>query len=511
MATITSTSAASTTTASTPTTKSATGAASVNKSAANSILTSLSAGSGIDTEALVGKLVEAQFATKRAQINAKTEKLTAQISGAATLKSFVSDFAKAVNTLTTSGSLATQPNSSDSRVAGAVAISGATMAAGATTTVKVDKLASAQTVTSTKLAATAPFGAGTLTLKIGTASYDGAGKMTDLAPGKADDGSDLSFDIAITPPNDTPAGIAAAINAKNTGVTASVITDADGGAFLSLKGQSGTARAFSLTGTGGTLDTLSVGKDATASSTLSVASQAGNAKLSVDGVPVERPGNEIGDLVPGVKLTLGGPGTMTLTGTRPDAALGNAVKDFVETFNQLLSEVKAQTNPIDGQLRSDPAAMQLLRNLQGFASKTLLPDAAAGTPSTLAGIGVSTNKTDGSMDIDEAALTKALKDTPDAIQAMFTPNSFGATGINAAMQSLKLSSGSSIYGLTATDARLRAAQKDLTKQTAKIDEQSTRFSDRLTQTYASMNSRVSAYKATQSFMKQQIDGWYKSS
>ncbi len=493
-----------------PTTSKPASTAATTKSAANSILTSLGSGSGVDTDTLVGKLVDAQFAAKRAQITTKTDKLTAQISGAATLKNFVSDFAKAVNTLVTGGTLATQPNSSDTKVAGATAISGAAMSASASATVKVDKLATVQTVTSTKLGKTDQFGTGTLTLKIGTATYDAGGKMTDLTPGKADDGSDLSFDIEIAPPNDTPAAVVAAINAKNTGVTASVITDADGGAFLSLKGKSGDAQAFSLTGTGGTLDTLSVGKDAGAASKMAVVGQSGNAKLSVDGVTVERPSNEISDLVPGVKLALAGTGTMTLTGTRPDAALGNAVKDFVETFNDLLTEVKKQTSAIDGDLRSDPAAKQLLRNLQGFASRTLLPDAAAGAPSTLAGIGVKTNKTTGALEIDEAALTKAMKDTPDAIQAMFTPNNFGATGINAAMQSLKSTSGSSLYGLTATDTRLREAQKDLTKQTAKIDEQATRFSARLTQQYASMNSRVSAYKATQSFMTQQIDGWYKS-
>lgn len=512
MATISSMSASSATTAtttSTSTAKPAT-ASSVNKSTANDILTSLGSGSGVDTDTLVSKLVDAQFAAKRAQIAAKTDKLTAQISDAATLKNFVSDFAKAVNTLVTGGTLATQPNVSNAQVAGATAISGASMSASASATVKVDKLATVQTVTSTKLSQTAQLGTGTLTLKIGTATYDSGGKMTDLAVGKADDGTALSFDIAIAPPNDTPAGIAAAINAKNTGVTASVVTDADGGAFLALKGKSGTAQAFSLTGSGGSLDTLSVGKDATASSKMSVVGQSGNAKLSVDGVAVERSSNEISDLVPGVKLSLTGTGTMTLTGTRPDTALNNAVKDFVETFNQLLTEVKKQTDPATGDLRADPAAKQLLRNLQGFASKTLLPNAKPGTPSSLAGIGIRTNKTDGSMEIDDTALAKAMKDTPDAIQAMFNPNSFGATGINAAMQSLKLSSGSTLYGLGATDLKLRKAQDDLTKQSAKIDEQANKFSARLTQQYASMNSRVSAYKSTQSFMKQQIDGWYKS-
>ncbi|VXC74365.1 flagellar filament capping protein FliD [Sphingomonas sp. 8AM] len=516
MATISSTSTSSTasTTKTSSTTASSTtktaSASSINKSTANSILTSLGSGSGVDTDTLVTQLVDAQFAAKRAQITAKTDKLTAQISDAATLKNFVSDFAKAVNTLVTGGSLATQPNVSDPKVAGATAISGAPMSASASANVTVTSLATVQTVTSAKLAKTDQFGSGKLTINIGTANYT-AGKMDGLTVGKAGDGSDLSFDVDVAPPNDTLSGIAAAINAKNTGVTAAIITDADGGAFLSLKGQSGTAQAFSVTGTGGTLDTLNVGPNATATSKMSVVGQSANAKLSVDGVSVERPSNEISDLVPGIKLTLAGTGSMTLTGTRPDTALTNGVKDFVETFNQLLNEVKQQTNAVDGSLRADPAAKQLLRNLQGFASKTLLPDAAPGSPSTLAGIGVTTDKTTGELTIDDAALTKAMKDSPDSIQAMFNPNSFGATGINAAMQSLKLSSGSTLYGLGATDLKLRKAQDDLTKETAKIDEQSTRFSARLTQQYASMNSRVSAYKQTQSFMKQQIDGWYKSS
>jgi flagellar hook-associated protein 2 len=527
MATISSTSTSSTATTATKTSSTTSttktgSAASINKSAANSILTSLGSGSGVDTDTLVTQLVDAQFAAKRAQITAKTDKLTAQISDAATLKNFVNDFAKAVNTLVTGGSLATQPNVSDPKVAGATAISGTAMNATASSTINVTSLATAQSATSTKFPSTTStasdgstltvagasttFDPGTLTIKIG--KLDSAGALT---PNKDSDGNDVSVSISVASPNNKLSDIAAAINAKNSGVTASVITDADGGAFLSLKGQTGTSSAFTVSGDNASLSKLDVGAGASSGTAMTGGTVAANAKLSVDGVPVERPSNEISDLVPGVKLTLAGTGSMTLSGTRPDAALTNGVKDFVETFNQLLTEVKQQTNAVDGSLRADPAAKQLLRSLQGFASKTLLPDAAPGTPSTLAGIGVTTDKTTGQLTVDEAALTKAMKDSPDAIQAMFNSNSFGATGINAAMQSLKLSSGSTLYGLGATDLKLRKAQDELTKESAKIDDQATRFSTRLTQQYASMNSRVSAYKQTQSFMKQQIDGWYKSS
>lgn len=509
MATITSSTATPTPTP----TPAVTSAAAAAKAAANSVLTSLGSGSGVDTDTLVTQLVTAQFAAKRAQITAKTEKLTAQISGASTLKSYVSDFAKAVNTLVTGGTLATQPNSSDTKVAGASAISGAAVSATASTTVRVDALASAQSATSSKFAtpATTTFASGTLTLNVGTATYTG-GAMTALTTGSKADGTATSFAITIDTTNNTLSGVAAAINAKNAGVTASVVSDADGGAYLSLKGQSGTTQAFTLTAAdaGSTLAQLDVGAGASSASKMTIGTPSANARLVVDGVAVERASNDVSDLVPGVKLTLTGTGTTTLTGTRPETALTNAVKDFVDTFNDLLTKVKEQTNAIDGTLRADPAATQLLRTLQGFNSRTLLPDAKPGAPATLAAIGVRTNKTSGEMEIDEAALTQAMKDSPDAIEAMFTPNSFGATGINAAMQSMKLTSGSSIYGLTATDTKLRKAQDDLTKQTAKIDEQASNFSKRLTQQYASMNARVTAYKATQSFMTQQIDNWTKS-
>ncbi|KAK0330278.1 hypothetical protein LTR94_033460, partial [Friedmanniomyces endolithicus] len=139
--------------------------------------------------------------------------------------------------------------------------------------------------------------------------------------------------------------------------------------------------------------------------------------------------------------------------------LTDAVKAFVETYNQVLAVVKEQTDPINGKLRGDTAARALQRTLQSLSSTSLLPNAASGTPSSLAAIGVRTLK-DGTLEVDDKALSAAMTRSPDAIEAMFTPNSFGATGINAAMQSMKLTSGSSIYGLTATDVTAAIAEQN---------------------------------------------------
>ena len=68
--------------------------------------------------------------------------------------------------------------------------------------------------------------------------------MTDFTAGT---GTPVTIDITST--NDSLDGIAAAINAKKAGVTAAVITDADGTAYLSLKGATGKAQGFTLQAT----------------------------------------------------------------------------------------------------------------------------------------------------------------------------------------------------------------------------------------------------------------------
>lgn len=497
---------------STPTATPVKSAASVTASAAASLLESLDAGSGVDSATLVGSLVEAQFAAKRAQLAAKTETLTSQISGVSTLKSTITDFAAALEGLVKGGTLTTQPVSSAPSVLTAAALPGATLA-GMTSSIRVNQLAAAQTAVSARpfASAGATVGTGTLTLKIGTGSYDAAGTLTGVTAADANgDGAEDTIAIDITDANASLTGIAAAINAKKAGVTASVVTDADGAAYLSLKGTTGAAQAFTLsaTSTTGDLSALAVGPGATGTR---ITQTAKNAKLTVDGVDVERGANEISDLVAGVKLSLQATSAapVSLTTTTPTTALSNAVNDFVATYNNVLAVIKEHTDPITGELRGDSGAKTLLTGLKALTSKVLLPNAAPGTPATLAAIGVRTNR-DGSLQIDDAALTAAIANAPQSVEAMFAYTTTSATGINAAMQSLKLNATSTVYGLGASATRYTAAKSDAGEAQEKIDDQAARMTTRLTQQFSSMNSRVSAYKSTQSFMQQQIDMWTKA-
>ncbi len=474
------------TTGTTSTAATTTAAQTAINTATQALLTGLSAGSGVDTGTLVTSLVEAQFAARTAALKSKSDTLTAQISGISTIKSTLTGFSTALANLVKGGTLQTQPTSSNSSVLSATAITGAKLT-GLSASVTVTRLATAQTARTTAAVASAnraaSLGTGALTLTVGS----GTPVSIDIGDGGID-------------------AIAAGINASKSGVTASVVTDANGGAFLSVKGTTGTDNAFTLKGADG--DALDIGGSATKTSLVSTAQ---NAKLTVDGIEVERSSNTISDLVDGVKLQLSGVSTVpvTLGSSTPTDTLTQAVNDVVATYNEVLAAITEQTDPITGNLRSDPAATSLLRSMKALSSKALVGGAVSGIPRTLSEIGVATN-TDGTLRVDATLLAKQIAAYPDTVESMFSPSSTNALGLSATLTALTTSATSTLTGLGASTVRYTAAEADVAKQQDKVTDQSAQLTTRLTQQYASMNARVSAYKSTQTFLTNQIAAWNKS-
>ena len=501
-------------------------AQSVVNAATQSLLTSLNAGSGIDTGTLVPALVTAQFATKTAALTAKSTALTSQISGISSLKSAITAFSTALDSLVKGGTLQTQPTSSDTSSISATAISGAKVSA-LSSTISVTRLATAQVAgTKVPMDRTAALGIDGLTLTIGTKSFryeDPEGNPTT-----ADQGTPVwdgigpknakSISISVSA-SDTMDTVAAAINATKSGVTASVVSDGKGGAFLSVKGATGDAQAFTLKGvakdsTGTAADgmkpapVIDIGPGA---ANTQITSSALNAQLTVDGIPVERSSNTISDLVDGVKLQLGGvsKAPVTLSSTPPTDGLTQAVNDLVETYNQILAIINEQTDPVTGVLRADPAAASLLRSLKALTLKPLATGVGPGVPTTLAEIGVATNR-DGTLRVDTAQLAKQINANPAGIETMFAPSTSNPAGLSVVLGALAKNATSTTTGLGASTARYTAAQSDVAKEQDKITAQADQLTTRLTQQYASMNSRVSAYKSTQTFLTNQIAAWNKS-
>ncbi|WEK44651.1 MAG: flagellar filament capping protein FliD [Candidatus Sphingomonas colombiensis] len=500
--TTTSSTSGSTTSASTSTSSTA----SVNASAAQQLLSSLNSGSGVDTSSLVTSLVNAQFATKVAALKAKSDALTTKISDVATLKGQISDFAGALENLVKGGGLVSQPASSNTNVLGVTPLVGAKLN-GLSASITVSQLAGAQTAVSAAPVSdrNAAIGTGQFTLTLGNATYNSDGSMASFAAG-----SGTPATITIDSSNNSLSGLAAAINKSGMGVTASIITDVDGSAYLSLKGASGATQAFTLNATtddNGTLSAFNVGPGGG----MRIASGAQNAKLTLDGVAVERTSNSISDLVQGLQINLTGTSAtpITLSSSTPTTALTNAVNDLVDTYNQVFSALKAQVDPITGDLRADTATQTLYRSMRGLTTRTLIGNAAPGAPSTLADLGVVTNR-DGSLSVDATKLTNAITNNPAGVEAIFAYATIGTDGINAAMQSIKLNATSTLYGLGASTATYTKAQGTIATQQDDLTTKQQQMTDRLTQQFAAMNAKVASYKATQAYMTQQIDMWTKS-
>jgi len=370
----------------------------------SSIGFSLGIGSGIDIAKLVTDLSNASKAPKEALLKKREDLNTARISSLGEISGAIDSFASALSSLIAGGSLFTQPSVSDTSVFTASAVAGARLGS-LSASVEVAQLAQAQTASSSPLASrTDPVGQGTLTINVGG----------------------TNFDVVIDSTNDNLDGLARAINASGSGVTASIVTDA-GTARLVIKGQTGEAKAFTIAAAPGAtsgLERFAFGPSVTGGMTQAQAAQ--DAILRIDGVEVRRGTNSFNDVIDGVQIDLkrAVPGTTVALGiTRPTAAISQGVNDFVAAYNELMGMIaeatRAGVDGAGGPLRGDLGISEMRRQLSSLPTMVLTSDGPG--PHTLAEIGVRTNR-DGTLGVDMLKLQTVLAENPDGVEALFNPS-----------------------------------------------------------------------------------------
>ena len=527
----------------------------------SSVTSTLGAGSGIDVTSLISSLTEATRAPKAAALTKRETANTARISAMGTIASAVDSFAAALKTLTASGSVSRSIASSDPAIAGARLLPGVRLSTAAAK-VEVLQMAQGQVTTSAAVA--------------GAASPIGQGQLTLTVAGK-------SVALTIDASNDSLGGLAQAMNDSASGIEASVISDSDGSARLSVRGGEGAANGFDLALAAG--DPAALGRFATAGagSVLSTTQTALDARVAVDGIAVSRPGNRIDDLIPGMGIDLhkAAPGTIVgFSLTRPTDAIRTAMTDFVDAFNAVMGDItQAQASGASGSLYGN-AAVSAIRQQLAKLPTTALVNRGSG-PRTLAEIGLRTNR-DGTVSLDSYRLANALSSNPDGVEAMFNPTQFSSdprlvikngpgrvapgvyrldnlvagsdtvpasgtidgvaaiavggslvapsssaalglivapsggvtaatvtveAGVAGAVEAIRTALRSAKGGWTTTQQRLTNETKAIADDRAKLDKAIATYSERLVRNYSSMDSRVAGFKATQSYLTQQIKIW----
>ncbi len=449
-----------------------------------SIANNLGFGSGIDTAALVADLAAASRTPKVQRFDALTRANQAKVSTLAQARSDLDSFADSLADLAAGGTLRSQPVTSND---GAITVTSApgTLLGSYAGEIVVNSLAKAQTIYSGYTGSgTDPIGQGGMTLTVGTTSYA----------------------ITVGASNDSLNGLASAINASGSRIQASVINDA-GNFRLVLKGESGAAKAFTLAADPG----ADPGLSQFTSGQMTVGQTASDAAFTVDGVAYTRATNSFSDVVPGMNISLkkADPlSAISISSTRPNDVLKQTLGDFVSVFNTLKNDTQSARLSNNG----NPALRAFERQLSAFIAQPLTGDANI---RSLSDVGISTNR-DGTIALNSAKLEIALRDFPDAVEAIFNPprdtTRTEATdpGIAFALDALRDAAVASNGALEQVRSSLQREADNISKNRDRMEQREAAYRTRLEKQYAGMDARIGALKATQSYLEQQIKLWNNS-
>jgi flagellar hook-associated protein 2 len=279
---------------------------------------------------------------------------------------------------------------------------------------------------------------GTVTVQVnnlaGTSSwYSGysASSSTGLSAGSfsLQVGSGTATDITVTS-GETLTELASGINDQDLGVTANVITDANGARLSIVSDSSGSASNITISD----------------SSLLEFtqAEQGTNASLTVDGISISSASNTVTGAVSGLTINLAGADantTVTLTATPDTSTISSAINQFVTDYNTLIGEVNDQftySSTSEPPLAGDSTLEMLQNYLLGAGSYSA---SGNGSISTLGSLGISMNN-DGTLTVDGTTLDDAIQNNYSEVQNFFEGSSLNgfSSSLNTQLQRLTDSS-----------------------------------------------------------------------
>ncbi len=380
----------------------------------------------IDVSSIVSQLMATE---QQPLINLQNQQSSyqSQISAYGTVQSALISFQSAMSGLTNAnqfqGMTATSSNTSALTASATSTVAPGSYSIGVTTLAQAQALVAGGETSQT--AAIGGNGTTTLTFDLGTIS---GGSLTNgvYAGASFTSNGNGTKTVTINSTNNSLQGIAAAINAANVGVTASIINDGSATPYrLSLSSNSQGASnsvKISVAGDAALSSLLAYDPGNNSGQKLTQTTAAQNASFTVNGIAVSKSSNTVTDVVPGLTLNLlqTSASPINLTIAQNTTATTTAVNTFVSAYNALhtaVSKVTAynaatQTGAI---LQGDFAVNTVANQLRAMLNTSV---SGAGSFTTLADIGV-TFQTDGSLAVDQTKLGTAMSSNFNDIAALF--------------------------------------------------------------------------------------------
>ncbi|MFC7499869.1 flagellar filament capping protein FliD [Enterovirga sp. GCM10030262] len=534
----------------------------------SSISYSLGIGSGIDTKALIDGLADAVRAPKEAQLARREAANAAQVSALADASGAIDSFAAALSTLIAGGTLFSQPNVSDTSILTATAQPGARLG-DLSAVIEVGQLARAQTLESMSLAsASDPVGQGDLTLTTSRGAFtvtidatndslDGLAKaINDQNSGvtasivtqqggarlvlKGGTGEAEAFTLGVPAGTATglerfafgggaTGGMTAAQTAQDAIVhldgvevkrSSNVIADLIDGIQIDLKrAVPGTTVSLGITRPSAAIE-QAVNDFTAAYNELHAILAEATARPGAagdDGGPlrgdlgIRELQRQLARLPSTVLSSQGGPATLAEIGvaTNRDGTLsvnGARLKEMLEADPQ---GVEALFNP--GQYSSSPLVSimsKMGKAKPGTYQLTELVPAAGGVGATgkVDGLAMISSGTNLIAPVGSGAIGLVVKLSGSVSSATITIDS----GIGGALQAIRDAVRASTGPFASAQDRLAEEAETIAEDRETLETRSETYYNQLVSSFTAMERRVSAFKATQSYLEQQIKAWNAS-
>jgi flagellar hook-associated protein 2 len=460
---------------------------------ASPILPGSGLGSGLDIGAIVTALVNSDKSAKQTQITNQTTVTTAKISATGAVKSALVAFQTALTTLGSKTTPAFSGFAATSGTPTSLTVTSDNTAVNGSYNVTVSKLATASKVATAAFSggASSAIPTGTLTI-----SQNGIDYPVTIASGA------------------TLQSTRDAINStlQTKGITANIVTDANGSRLVVGSTTTGAGSDISMSGIAGleVNGANPMGSTPTPTSAGYIGGPAQDASYSVDGLAMTSKSNTISGAVGGISMTLLAANptvpVVVTVGTNSDG-LKTSLQTFVDAYNKVISTLTAYTTPsldsagnptVSNAMTGDSLPRNLIQSMRD--QLTNVPSDAGGNQlAVLAQLGITTDQKTGTLSIDSTKYTKAMttQGMSGQVQALFS----GSTATNGLLT--RMYNAVDTYAQTGgiLDKRttsLNVNQKDLTSQQAALDLRVTNLTASLTAKYNAMDLLVGQMKATAS-------------
>jgi len=448
-------------------------------SASGSPLTAAGVGSGLDVNGLVSQLVAAKKQPMQNQIDSQTATAKTQIYALGQVSSALSALQAALSGLSDGSAFQTRKAATSD--ASVFSVSSNSSAVNGSYNINVSQLATSLKVSSGAVASsTATVGTGTLTIAVGS----------------------KQMQLTIDSTSSSLAGIRDAINksSSNPGVTATIVSGADGAHLVLSSTATGQANSFTVSNSGGDGGLAALNYNPSSSTNgMTVTTAAQDAKFTIDGMAVTSPTNTVSGAIDGINLSLWKQGTATLSVSSDTSTASTAVSNLVTAYNNFIGVYQSLTaydpsGANTGPLIGDATLNSIKSTLSSIIS------GPGGNGAMLNSIGI-TLQVDGTLKLDSGALTTALSDGGTKLSGIFSGTSGMASKLSTPMSGWTGSSGV----LAMRTGNLTQQLKDLSTRQDNLNSSMSDLTTMYTKQFTASDTLLTNFNNTSSYLTQQFD------